>query len=124
MARSEAVHREHHPEFLEVDAHTPCLRSMNPPIVAPANLPLPLAVAGCPRRLPAYAIEYWAFTVIRRCFQLKTSKPLSQMEYCATAPLFTSSDVSGFPKDPRAPRSITQVRGTGKRQGTKPEGEK
>ena len=31
-----------------VEAHTPCLRCMSPPVVAPENLPLPQAVAGMP----------------------------------------------------------------------------
>src|ERR1700682_4020030 len=45
---SEAAHRERNPALPEVDAHTPCLLSMTPPSLAPANLPLPLAVADPP----------------------------------------------------------------------------
>src|SRR6267142_1001703 len=48
MACSEAVHPQRQPQFVEVDAHTPCLHSMTPPSLAPANLPLPLAVAVIP----------------------------------------------------------------------------
>jgi hypothetical protein len=66
---------------------------------------------------------YRAFTAIQCCFQLKTYQSLSQMKYSATAPLLISSDAPASPKDPPAPRSITQVEGTGKRQGAKREGE-
>src|SRR6266513_44335 len=46
VSHLQAVAGSCNPVRIEVDTPTPCLRCMSPPIVAPTDLPLPLAVAG------------------------------------------------------------------------------
>src|SRR6267143_624246 len=104
---SEAIHPERQLQFIEVDAHTPCLRCMTPPIMAPATATP--SGGRSSRRFPAYAIEYGAFTAIQRCFQLKTSQSLSRMKYSVIASLPTPSDAPESQRILRHPRSITQV---------------
>src|SRR5260370_34832006 len=109
---------------IQLDTHTPWLRCMNPPIVAPTNLPLPLAVSDSIAVSQVMQLIHGLSCNIA-ALSTKNFQAVAQNEaYGRPQSLRLSRDRLDCDESAEDQRRIHESARTGKRQGTKRRREK
>src|SRR5260370_37764656 len=104
---------------IQLDTHTPWLRCMNPPIVAPTNLPLPLAVSDSLAVSQVMQLIHGFYCNIA-ALSTKNFQAVAQNEaYGRHQYLRLSRDRLDCDESAEDQRRIHESARSGKRQGTK-----